>query len=757
MSNIRKSFSFREGVQVDNEVFVVRGPLVGIGTTIPTEKLDIANGTLRVAGLVTSGSLIVSGITTSSRIKVGNNVDIIGSTGVVTAVRYYGDGSTLSNLPTSQWIDVDVGLGFTSIYAQGTVGVATISPTKSLQIGGDPDFGRIGVGINSIGNIIASGVMTARSFYGSGVGLTALNASELYSGTISNDRLPTIENTKFPTNISVSGIITASTGFRGGSIVGTSITSTNITNSGIITSSGGFIGTLTGTATTATTLTGTPDIFVGVITGTSLKLSNSELTSSGIITANRLQVSSILASSNIQTAISTVTTTLHVGTAATGLFVSGGRVGIGTSVPNSDLTIRKRGLVSLDVISDDNQARIGIGQLLSSGSNNALIRYGGLIGGFEVINNGLGPINHTLHAGAPGVGTDNFNWIYGQGNEYLMTLTYDGKLGIGKQFPEYNLDVVGTSSITSDLSIGGNFYSEGEITFGSGITRTTLGSASQQSVLYNTNIYAPSGISTTYNLYVANKIGIGNSSPITDIDARNKTALFSAVSIGATDASSPYEFTVLGETVMTNTLGINTTTIKTSATYDAGILQIIDGKIKFYESGGIIFQGYGSIGFNTDSPITAFDMSKATDSNGVRSTLIPPILTSTERTTLDSNGIPEGSIIYNSTRQRLQYFNNNAWGTAGPVAWAYWNGTTLSASYNVSSVSVQTSTLRFNFAISLEDTNYSVVATPVSPTGSGNNRTSRVTTKNVAYVDTVTIDLSGNAFTNEGISIAVFR
>ena len=39
MANIRKSFNFRNGVQVDNDNFVVNANgLVGIGTSIPTES-----------------------------------------------------------------------------------------------------------------------------------------------------------------------------------------------------------------------------------------------------------------------------------------------------------------------------------------------------------------------------------------------------------------------------------------------------------------------------------------------------------------------------------------------------------------------------------------------------------------------------------------------------------------------------------------------------------------------------------------------
>ena len=41
MSNIRKTFNFRDGVQVDDDDLVVRGGQVGIGSTIPTATLDV--------------------------------------------------------------------------------------------------------------------------------------------------------------------------------------------------------------------------------------------------------------------------------------------------------------------------------------------------------------------------------------------------------------------------------------------------------------------------------------------------------------------------------------------------------------------------------------------------------------------------------------------------------------------------------------------------------------------------------------------
>ena len=60
MANYRKSFNFRNGVQVDNDNFIVNpNGLVGIGTSVPTELLDV-RGTVKVTGIVTTTDLWVS-------------------------------------------------------------------------------------------------------------------------------------------------------------------------------------------------------------------------------------------------------------------------------------------------------------------------------------------------------------------------------------------------------------------------------------------------------------------------------------------------------------------------------------------------------------------------------------------------------------------------------------------------------------------------------------------------------------------------
>ena len=184
MPNIRKTFNFRDGVQVDDEVLVVKGNRVGLGTTSPDEVLDV-RGNIQVVGIVTANNSIISGVGTFGGVKLGTGITLDATSGVITATSFKGDGSTLSNLPTSQWQDIDVGLGFTSIYNEpGNVGIATTDPRNKFQVGGDPNNGS-GVGFSSTGNIKASGIITASTFNGDLTG----NVTGDLTGTASNATL----------------------------------------------------------------------------------------------------------------------------------------------------------------------------------------------------------------------------------------------------------------------------------------------------------------------------------------------------------------------------------------------------------------------------------------------------------------------------------------------------------------------------------------------------------------------------------------
>ena len=163
MPNIRKSFHFREGVQVDDEVLVVRGSRVGIGTTVPDEALDV-RGDAKVTGIATVNNIFSSGISTLTELRIGTGITASSSSGIVSATKFVGDGSLLTGLPTSAWTSY----GSTGIYNHSNVGVGTAFPTRDLQIGADPyaQSTLSGIGIGSDGNIKASGIVTASSFVG---------------------------------------------------------------------------------------------------------------------------------------------------------------------------------------------------------------------------------------------------------------------------------------------------------------------------------------------------------------------------------------------------------------------------------------------------------------------------------------------------------------------------------------------------------------------------------------------------------------
>ena len=308
MANFSKSFNFRNGVQVDEDNFLVNSNgLVGIGTTVPSSELDV-RGDIKVSGIVTTKSLFVAGIATFTDVMIGTGITIYGNAGIISAT-FSGDGSNLRGIPTSQWVDVDVGLGFTSIYAAGNVGIATTSPTSSLQIGGRSELGQNGVGISSGGNIIASGIITASSFVGSGIGITLLNASNISSGTLSAARLPT--------DINITGVATVAT-LHATQIQHTGIATfaqlnaTQIDVSGISTLGVATISTLHVGLGTVTTFNAS-QAQIGVGTVTTLGSTNATITSvnAGVITSSF--INSSLSVLGISTATNLISGNIRLG------------------------------------------------------------------------------------------------------------------------------------------------------------------------------------------------------------------------------------------------------------------------------------------------------------------------------------------------------------------------------------------------------------------------------------------------------------
>lgn len=525
MANFSKSFNFKSGVQVDDDNFIVNpNGLVGIGTTIPITDLDV-RGDIYSTGIISarlaySQDEIVLGFATITSASIG--ILSITSSGIVTAtsdfpsgiITYFGDGGRLLNLPTSQWLDRDVGLGFTSIYAQGFVGISTIDPRYILQIGGNNDINNFqsGVGINSSGDILATGIITASNFSGSGLGIISFNAVNITTGTISSERLPIIPAPLIPDDFQVIGIITALTHFRGN---------------------------LVGIASTALDLP----------------------TDSNITIRN----------------LNSTFATVGVATISSELDVEG-KVGIQTSIPQSDLHVAKVGVASAQV-TGTTESTLFVGRNVDSGKNSGGFKFGNVSGlylysstrSLDIINNDTGNINSYVHFGPAGVGTGNFNWFYARSPlSPLMSLTYQGNLGLGVTNPSSRLEVNGSFRVVSSSTF------ESNVTINNG--NLTISDGSIQSNVTGTlfgdlvgNIFANSGISTFNNvsvgvltatsLSVTDVIGISTSNRAewdrADINGISANAIFQQVSVGSTFLVSAADFSNAGSNVTIDLGGVD--------------------------------------------------------------------------------------------------------------------------------------------------------------------------------------------------------
>lgn len=586
MANYKKSLNLRNGVQVDDDNFIVNtNGLVGIGTSVPTEFLDV-RGNAKVVGLVTANTLY-AGIATVGFLKATG----ASLSGVMTAASFSGSASGLTGIyaiAVDGWYVTSGSISTTS-----NVGVATTNPQGNLQVG-------TGVTINSNGNATYSGVVTAVNFDGSGANITSINASNISSGTLSNSRLPS--------SINVSGVVTATSG---------------------------FVGNVTGIASTALSLSGNPSISV------------TNVTASGTISGPTATITAV--NSGFSTSgITTVYTLLNIANSAS--------IGLGTTNPNANIHIRDANDgASLQLTSDgSNEAYVSIGRSVTRSGNNGELRFGNpntsylysTSSSLDVINYGIGNINNYLQLGSSGVGTGSFNWIYGQSyNTPIMSLTYGGRLGIGITNPINTLHVVGTSTVTSDTFIGGNAGIVGNLNVGGSLVANnfvanTMTGSFVGSLSGNVN---STGVSTFNNI---------NSSGITTLASVNSTR----IGVGTTASLTyPLQVNSLGQSFVVNSLGgIGVCTDKFAYANNLTYNVTVDAS-----QGVGYFQG---VGVGTTTPSCFADFSAAgynvPNLGSIYQYMLPPKITTTTRNSLS---VVEGALIYNVTSKRLELYNGNGW------------------------------------------------------------------------------------------------
>ena len=412
MASINKSFNFRHGVQVDDKDFTVRGSLVGIGTTVPTEKLDV-RGNAVVSGFTSSVYLNVSGVSTF----VGHvNASTVGASGSITAAYLYGDGSNLTQLPTSQWVDVDVGLGYTSIYNNGgNVGVGTTDPRHSMQVGGDPTFGSTGVGIHSAGNVHATGVVTATKFVG-----------ELDSASLDTN----------PSGITVTGVATAAS-FSGnfvGNVTGNVTGNVNATTLDSSTLSVTGISTFVSDAQFNTGLI--PDVDGGAYLGTNAK------------SWSQLYVDNVKIDGN---SIDTVSGQLQLGSNEGTVEVDDNLevTGVSTFTGNIDAN------GDLDVDGHTELDNVNISGVVTSTSF-----IGALTG--NVTGNVTGDLTGDVTANGIGVTSLNVSGV----STFTGNANFSGNIDVDGLTELDDVQVAGASSITGAVIVGGNIRGDGKIGIG---------------------------------------------------------------------------------------------------------------------------------------------------------------------------------------------------------------------------------------------------------------------------------------------------
>ena len=631
MANIRKTFNFRNGVQVDEDNFIVDSlGKVGVGTTVPNQMLDV-RGDAKVVGIITSQSIEtrnvnIAGVTTfSGTTHVGSAITMYPAAGIISARQVHGDGSNLINIPTSQWTDIDVGLGYTSIYNGGFVGVSTNDPRFTLQVGGNNDLSTFanGVGINSSGNIVATGVITATNFKGDLQGaVTGTVTGHLNGSTLNVSGISTFTGTLDANGDVDLGASASNTITFNGDVDSAIIP--NADNTRALGATGAKWSTLWVNQNNSSLLNVT-----GVSTFTGNIDANGDIDVDGHTELDNANVSGIITAVNAK-----VSTKLDLGSVST--------QGIGTASPQSNLHVFNVGVTSIQVESGSAESILSLGTNVNTRQTSAEIVYGkdGLTysndGSLDVINYNNSHVNSIIHLGSQaGINTGSWNWIHGKDiTNPKMTLTYDGKLGIGKTNAAVALDVVGVTTVSTHSFVGGNSWVVGNQVVAGNLTV----SGSNNISIAGKNLDVTSGHSRIKNIDVT-----GNATVV------GFTTFSGNVSVGGTfDVGGLHHIDAAGNVAITT----NTFSNPESVGLDARHTKIIARGIGVGRTTLTAAVDFSNAGRNNYDVVTP-----ASEVN--RMYMIPPKVTNGERGSLA--GVVAGALIYNTSSNKLQVYNGSAW------------------------------------------------------------------------------------------------
>ena len=692
MANIKKNFNFRNGVQVDDDNLLVTATgLVGIGTTVPTEALDV-RGNVKIIGDATITNATVGVLTITNVVPtqiIGAGVSI--KSGIITAqgsgiVTFYGDGINLLNLPTSQWEDTNAGFGVSSIYnTGGTVGIATTNPKSTIQIGDNPDIvGGRGVGISSVGDINASGIISATTFKGALTGNVTGNLIGVAASATQLETARTIGGVSFDgtSNIDLAGVNIAgnqNTSGTAANLSGTpNILINNLNVSGVSTFSEDIIIGVGATVGIGTTVffgdntkaefgdsqdlsiyhngtdsyiqeQGTGNLKIVTQAGGVVTIEEANANMAVFTADSGVQLNDGANNARLNTNQNGVTISPQLDTTnivASGVItatteLNSPLIGVGTDNPANDIQVRKSGNAEIQITSDSGIAGLTVGREAgTSNTNNAEFRYGGGLGfnysssqSLDIVNYGTGNFNYHLSAANAGNIDGDFHWHKGVNNARLMTLTgIGGSLGIGITTPATPLHVLGAATISGNVVLGGDLDVTGNAALNvvGRVTGDLIG-----------NVFANSGVSTFKRLDLdtssyyefgelsASSVGIG-------------TTMGNFKLVVNPDADKKFSITDSGN------VGIKTDNLNGNALFVNGALVALD-----------------PIGIGTNEPRSAVDFADAgqatTGLAANRMFMVPPKVTNAQRGSLA--GLVSGAMIYNTNLNKLQVYNGSAWET----------------------------------------------------------------------------------------------
>ncbi len=337
---------------------------------------------------------------------------------------------------------------------------------------------------------------------------------------------------------------------------------------------------------------------------------------------------------NVNAGVATVSTKLDLGSVST--------QGIGTASPQSNLHVFNVGVSSIQVESGSAESILSLGTNVNTRQTSAEIVYGkdGLTysddGSLDVINYNNSHLNSIIHLGSQaGINTGSWNWIHGKSaNVPKMTLTYDGKLGIGKTDAAHPLDVVGNANVSNDLTVGGNATVSSNLT----VTGNITVNGSNNITIAGKNLDVTSGHSRVKNVNVTNALTVVGFSTFTG-----------NVSVGGTFAVGKFNYTNDDGKVAITT---NTFSNPDSVGVDARHTQVIARGIGVGRTTLTAAVDFSNAGRNNhDVVVPAGEVN--------RMYMIPPKVSNAERGNL--TGVVAGALIYNTTSNKLQCHNGSGW------------------------------------------------------------------------------------------------